>query len=205
MCSRRPRHAVGTCRMFATIIFICLIVVPGSSEQSLLEVQVLGSRAGAGARLCPKGLEPGMTAFLLSPQNVGGGTAVVQVRATDRDIGINSVLSYYITGGNEDMTFRMDRVSGEIATRPAPPDRERQSFYHLVVTVEDEGTPTLLVSDRGRPLGEEAGGGWLRCLCHGMRWVGVECHAPLSTQQLLYHALNPSACEYFMEGLCVPS
>ncbi|XP_055130578.1 cadherin-23 isoform X1 [Symphalangus syndactylus] len=76
-------------------------------------------------------------------ENVGGGTAVVQVRATDRDIGINSVLSYYITEGNKDMTFRMDRISGEIATRPAPPDRERQSFYHLVVTVEDEGTPTL--------------------------------------------------------------
>nr|XP_015002908.2 cadherin-23 isoform X3 [Macaca mulatta] len=76
-------------------------------------------------------------------ENVGGGTAVVQVRATDRDIGINSVLSYYITEGNKDMTFRMDRVSGEIATRPAPPDRERQSFFHLVVTVEDEGTPTL--------------------------------------------------------------
>uniref|UniRef100_A0A8C2MKT5 Cadherin-23 n=1 Tax=Cricetulus griseus TaxID=10029 RepID=A0A8C2MKT5_CRIGR len=76
-------------------------------------------------------------------ENVGGGTSVVQVRATDRDIGINSVLSYYITEGNEDMTFRMDRISGEIATRPAPPDRERQNFYHLVVTVEDEGTPTL--------------------------------------------------------------
>ncbi|XP_005390085.1 PREDICTED: cadherin-23 isoform X3 [Chinchilla lanigera] len=76
-------------------------------------------------------------------ENVGGGTAVVQVRATDRDIGINSILSYYITEGNEDMTFRMDRISGEIATRPAPPDRERQGFYHLVVTVEDEGTPTL--------------------------------------------------------------
>ncbi|XP_053442225.1 cadherin-23 isoform X1 [Nycticebus coucang] len=76
-------------------------------------------------------------------ENVGGGTAVVQVRATDRDIGINSVLSYYITEGNEDMTFRMDRISGEITTRPAPPDREHQSFYHLVVTVEDEGTPTL--------------------------------------------------------------
>lgn len=76
---------------------------------------------------------------------------MVQVRATDRDIGINSVLSYYITEGNEDMTFRMDRISGEIATRPAPPDRERQNFYHLVVTVEDEGTPTLSVSN---------GGGW---------------------------------------------
>ncbi|XP_044516180.1 cadherin-23 [Gracilinanus agilis] len=76
-------------------------------------------------------------------ENVGGGTSVVQVIATDRDIGINSVLSYYITEGNEDMTFRMDRVTGEISTRPSPPDRERQSFYHLVVTVEDEGTPTL--------------------------------------------------------------
>ncbi|XP_074195663.1 cadherin-23 isoform X2 [Rhinolophus sinicus] len=76
-------------------------------------------------------------------ENVGGGTVVVQVRATDRDIGINSVLSYYITEGNQDMTFRMDRISGEITTRPAPPDREHQSFYHLVVTVEDEGTPTL--------------------------------------------------------------
>ncbi|XP_021115236.1 cadherin-23 isoform X3 [Heterocephalus glaber] len=76
-------------------------------------------------------------------ENVGGGTVVVQVRATDRDIGVNSILSYYITEGNEDMTFRMDRISGEIATRPAPPDRERQGFYHLVVTVEDEGTPML--------------------------------------------------------------
>ncbi|XP_045147166.1 cadherin-23 isoform X3 [Echinops telfairi] len=76
-------------------------------------------------------------------ENVGGGTTVVQVRATDRDIGLNSVLSYYITEGNDDMTFRMDRISGEITTRPAPPDREHQSFYHLVVTVEDEGTPTL--------------------------------------------------------------
>lgn len=47
------------------------------------------------------------------------------------------------------MTFRMDRISGEIATRPAPPDRERQNFYHLVVTVEDEGTPTLSVSNGG--------------------------------------------------------
>uniref|UniRef100_A0A803VT34 Cadherin-23 n=1 Tax=Ficedula albicollis TaxID=59894 RepID=A0A803VT34_FICAL len=76
-------------------------------------------------------------------ENVGGGTAVAQVRATDRDIGLNSVLSYYITRGNEDLTFRMDRVTGEIATRPSPPDRERQSFYSLVVTVEDEGNPSL--------------------------------------------------------------
>ncbi|XP_042313490.1 cadherin-23 isoform X2 [Sceloporus undulatus] len=76
-------------------------------------------------------------------ENVGGGTAVVQVRATDRDSGLNSVLSYYITHGNEELTFRMDRVTGEIATRPSPPDRERQQLYQLVVTVEDEGNPAL--------------------------------------------------------------
>lgn len=114
-----------------------------------------------------------MTFFLLSPQNVGGGTAVVQVRATDRDVGINSVLSYYITEGNEDMTFRMDRISGEIATRPAPPDRERQGFYHLVVTVEDEGTPTLSVSNReGRVLEGPAPPSGVGL---GTRGVGAEC------------------------------
>lgn len=92
---------------------------------------------------------------------------MVQVRATDRDIGINSVLSYYITEGNEDVTFRMDRISGEIATRPAPPDRERQGFYHLVVTVEDEGTPTLSVSN-GSGCGQGRGRrGQLRLLCRG--------------------------------------
>ncbi|CAM4603210.1 unnamed protein product, partial [Caretta caretta] len=79
-------------------------------------------------------------------ENVGGGSAVAQVRATDRDVGLNSVLSYYITQGNDDLIFRMDRVTGEIATRPSPPDREQQNFYRLVVTVEDEGNPSLSLS-----------------------------------------------------------
>lgn len=98
-------------------------------------------------------------------QNVGGGTAVVHVRATDRDAGLNSVLSYYITHGNEDLTFRMDRVTGEIATRPSPPDRERQSSYRLLVTVEDEGNPSLSVSRWGAGFGAEywdAAWGWMQ-------------------------------------------
>ncbi|MGH0120865.1 UNVERIFIED_CONTAM: hypothetical protein FKN15_024346 [Acipenser sinensis] len=78
-------------------------------------------------------------------ENVGGGTAVMRVQATDRDIGSNGMLSYYITQGNEDLTFRMDRVTGEVVTRPSPPDRERQQFYQLSVTVEDDGTPVLSV------------------------------------------------------------
>ena len=65
--------------------------------------------------------------------------------ATDQDIGPNAMLFYYITAGNQDLTFRMDRVTGEMVTRPAPPDRERQQEYRLTVTVEDDGTPPLSV------------------------------------------------------------
>lgn len=65
--------------------------------------------------------------------------------ATDQDIGPNAMLFYYLTAGNQDLTFRMDRVTGEMVTRPAPPDRERQAEYRLTVTVEDDGTPPLSV------------------------------------------------------------
>uniref|UniRef100_A0A3B4TJP7 Cadherin-23 n=1 Tax=Seriola dumerili TaxID=41447 RepID=A0A3B4TJP7_SERDU len=79
-------------------------------------------------------------------ENVGGGTSVLRVMATDQDIGPNAMLFYYITAGNQDLTFRMDRVTGEMVTRPAPPDRERQQEYRLTVTVEDDGTPPLSTS-----------------------------------------------------------
>lgn len=68
--------------------------------------------------------------------------------ATDQDMGSNAMLFYYITAGNQDLTFRMDRMTGEMVTRPAPPDRERQQEYILTVTVEDDGTPPLSVSYR---------------------------------------------------------
>ncbi|KAJ3610697.1 hypothetical protein NHX12_022789, partial [Muraenolepis orangiensis] len=80
-------------------------------------------------------------------QNVGGGTSVLRVVATDRDIGPNAMLFYYITAGNQDLTFRMDRMTGEMVTRPAPPDRESQQEYRLTVTVEDDGAPPLSVRE----------------------------------------------------------
>ncbi|XP_061692923.1 cadherin-23 [Syngnathoides biaculeatus] len=79
-------------------------------------------------------------------ENVGGGTSVLRVMATDWDTGPNAMLFYYITAGNQDLTFRMDRMTGEMVTRPAPPDRERQQEYRLIVTVEDDGTPPLSTS-----------------------------------------------------------
>ncbi|KAJ8014080.1 hypothetical protein DPEC_G00036540 [Dallia pectoralis] len=76
-------------------------------------------------------------------ENVGGGTSVLRVVATDRDIGPNAMLFYYVTSGDQDLTFRMDRMTGEMVTRPSPPDRERQQEYRLTVVVEDNGTPPL--------------------------------------------------------------
>ena len=80
-------------------------------------------------------------------------------------VGIGVQVGLVIGGGN---LFRgaalsaagMDRVTGEIATRPSPPDRERQSSYCLLVTVEDEGTPSLSVSRWGAGL--SAAWGWVQ-------------------------------------------
>ncbi|CAH1247055.1 CDH23 [Branchiostoma lanceolatum] len=76
-------------------------------------------------------------------ENVGGGTTVTQVQAMDIDAGDNAFLSYYIISGNEDSMFRMDRLSGDITTRPNSPDRETKDFYNMTVLVEDEGSPQL--------------------------------------------------------------
>ncbi|KAM3835604.1 cadherin-23 [Vipera latastei] len=111
--------------------------VPARRKEHTLRVNILDVNDNSPVIINQRGYNVSIN------ENVGGGTAVAQVRATDRDSGLNSALSYYIVHGNEELTFRMDRVTGEIATRPSPPDRERQHFYQLVVTVEDEGNPAL--------------------------------------------------------------
>ncbi|KAK1791202.1 hypothetical protein P4O66_013223 [Electrophorus voltai] len=109
---------------------------PRSTDRSLT-VNIVDVNDNAPVIQSPRGYNISIS------ENVGGGTLVLRVVATDRDIGPNGLLSYYITDGNQDLTFRMDRVSGEIVTRPSPPDRERQQQYTLTVTVEDEGTRPL--------------------------------------------------------------
>ncbi|XP_046692113.1 cadherin-23 isoform X2 [Silurus meridionalis] len=112
---------------------------PRSTDHSLT-VNIVDVNDNAPVVQSPRGYNVSVS------ENVGGGTSVLRVVATDRDIGPNAVLSYYITDGNQDLTFRMDRMSGEIVTRPSPPDRERQQQYMLTVTVEDDGTPPLSTS-----------------------------------------------------------
>uniref|UniRef100_A0A7N6BHQ7 Cadherin-23 n=1 Tax=Anabas testudineus TaxID=64144 RepID=A0A7N6BHQ7_ANATE len=105
-----------------------------------LTINILDVNDNAPVIQSPKGYNVSIS------ENVGGGTSVLRVMATDQDIGPNAMLFYYITAGNQDLTFRMDRMTGEMVTRPAPPDRERQQEYILTVTVEDDGTPPLSTS-----------------------------------------------------------
>ena len=74
-------------------------------------------------------------------ESVGAGTALVRLKARDRDHGYNGLLVFVISSGDElDSAFQLDtdtgllRVAGQL-------DRERRASYNLNVTVYDLGQP----------------------------------------------------------------
>ena len=73
-----------------------------------------------------------------SPTN----TKVLDVDATDADVGVNGLIEYEIIEGNINNTFHIDRSSGIISTRKAI-DRETIANYSLKVQVSDKGSPKL--------------------------------------------------------------
>jgi len=75
-------------------------------------------------------------------EDAGTSTSVATVSATDDDSGVNSQLSFSITGGNTGNVFQIDGNTGEITTIGAL-DRETTSSYNLEVTATDGGTPVL--------------------------------------------------------------
>lgn len=72
-------------------------------------------------------------------ESVHGGTFVVQINATDADSGLNSNLSFSVVGGN---AFTINPTTGVITTA-SELDYEREKFYTLNVSVQDQGTPPL--------------------------------------------------------------
>lgn len=67
---------------------------------------------------------------------------VVQVVATDKDFGRNSRLAYFITGGNMESVFQINRESGEI-NLARELDFEGQKSYVLNIRAVDSGIPPL--------------------------------------------------------------
>lgn len=74
-------------------------------------------------------------------ESVASGTALVRLKARDRDHGYNGLLVFAISGGDDDdSAFQIDmetgllRVAGQL-------DRERRASYSLNLTVFDLGQP----------------------------------------------------------------
>ncbi|XP_069061408.1 protocadherin-17 isoform X2 [Pleurodeles waltl] len=82
------------------------------------------------------------TAVLDVPRNVGVGYTVGTVRATDKDFGESSRLTYEIVEGNEEHLFEIDPDTGDIRTLN-PYWEEVAPVVELVVEVTDHGKPTL--------------------------------------------------------------
>ncbi|XP_055589136.1 protocadherin-like wing polarity protein stan isoform X4 [Uranotaenia lowii] len=71
------------------------------------------------------------------------GTSVVQIAATDIDMGLNGRIKYMLSAKDiEDGSFIVDPTSGVIRTNKGL-DRESIAVYHLVAIASDKGTPTL--------------------------------------------------------------
>lgn len=71
------------------------------------------------------------------------GTAVVKIRATDRDNGYNASVSYAILKGRDSdgyEVFAIDSMTGVITTKESF-DHEEKSIYRLAVAASDGGRP----------------------------------------------------------------
>ena len=75
-------------------------------------------------------------------ESVQQGTFVVQINATDADSGQNSNLSFSFVGGNLYNVFAINPTNGLITTA-SQLDYEKEKFYALNVSVQDQGSPLL--------------------------------------------------------------
>uniref|UniRef100_UPI00358DE9BE protocadherin-16 n=1 Tax=Myxine glutinosa TaxID=7769 RepID=UPI00358DE9BE len=85
----------------------------------------------------PRGSQSGTVS-----ENQPPGQRVMQLLATDTDLGRNSELRYSIPGGSGHGCFAVDPLSGELRTT-RPLDREEQPTFNVTVLVTDGGLPPL--------------------------------------------------------------
>ncbi|XP_059476479.1 cadherin-related tumor suppressor [Neocloeon triangulifer] len=69
-------------------------------------------------------------------------TKLVQFRATDVDLGVNSEVTFSVAAGNRRDTFHVDPSSGVLYLH-RPLDFEEINAYHLNITASDGGNPRL--------------------------------------------------------------
>ncbi len=82
------------------------------------------------------------------PEDTTAGSKLTQVRATDRDTGINGQLRYSFTGKTEQRygsLFSIDSENGEIRLRESL-DHESQTSFVLIVEARDSGAGSVAVT-----------------------------------------------------------
>lgn len=72
-------------------------------------------------------------------------TELIQFRASDADLGVNSEITFSLTAGNRKDTFHMDPSTGVLYLH-RPLDFEELSVHQLNVTASDNGNPRLSTS-----------------------------------------------------------
>ena len=75
-------------------------------------------------------------------ENATVGTTILTLGATDRDVGTNAELSYYLIASDEDGYFTVNETSGDLLTASEELDFELRTLYSLVFMVMDHGTPS---------------------------------------------------------------
>ena len=73
------------------------------------------------------------------------GDRVSSILVTDRDIGINSKLTYLITGGNEDGYFGVDTETGIIFINSEDLLKVNEKIFKLKLLIKDNGSPEKAV------------------------------------------------------------
>ncbi|XP_017772974.1 PREDICTED: protein dachsous [Nicrophorus vespilloides] len=71
-------------------------------------------------------------------ENLPRGAYVGTVKATDKDMGNNATVRYFLIPGNT--SFQMNTISGEITTKDFL-DREQKEYYDLIIEAKDMGVP----------------------------------------------------------------
>ncbi|KAJ8731807.1 hypothetical protein PYW08_014537 [Mythimna loreyi] len=66
---------------------------------------------------------------------------IAKIKATDADVGSNAAIRYAIIGGNTQMQFSIDSLSGDVSL-VKPLDYEQVRSYRLVIRAQDGGSPS---------------------------------------------------------------
>ncbi|KAK3610123.1 hypothetical protein CHS0354_039903 [Potamilus streckersoni] len=68
-------------------------------------------------------------------------TSIAEIRAYDKDTGINALLTYRIVNGNIDDKFEINSFTGQLSRKQGLLDRETEDYYTLSIMATDSGIP----------------------------------------------------------------